>query len=277
MTRSALGANPFSPQRGDRKLAGGKRVCERNHRFADPDSPRREGSPDLLLSGRNAFPKQLRIDRFHAINLRVNNGMLNRLFSFPLLVCLLSACATGPQRHSFTDTAALVLGKTTPEECRVLFGDPKSTHADTGGEGRTETYLYIRTSNRGSRTFARALSVEFKDGALNGYFSSSSFPADRSTFSSANLAKIKWAASTKDEVLNLLGKPAGTSRCPTTLWIGSKCKRTGREIWVYEDLHPVPLLGPPLIKNAFTGSVVLLVFDEHNLVTDMTSSEFGEF
>lgn len=203
--------------------------------------------------------------------------MLIRLFSFPLLVCLLSACATGPQRHSFTDTAPLVLGKTTPEECRVLFGDPRSTRAETGGEGRIEFYRYIRTSDRGAKAFSRALYVEFKDGVLNGYFSASSFPSDRSSFSTANLAKIEWAASTKDEVLQLLGKPAGTIRCPTTLWGGSKCKRTGREIWVYEDLHPVPLLGPPRVKNAFSGSAVLIVFDEHNLVTDMTSSEFGEF
>ena len=196
---------------------------------------------------------------------------------------LLTGCATtskktASRKHSYTDIGALIIGKTTPAECRAMFGDPKSTRTETGGEGKFELYRYAQLVRGPSKGFARILLVEFKDGTLNGFAAASSFPEDRSTFPTANLPKVEFATSTKVEVQQLLGKPQGRMRCPTKLFGGaSRCKASGREMWIYEDFHPVrlPLSGGE--RRTFTGSGALIVFDDHNLVTDISSSEHADY
>jgi hypothetical protein len=193
-------------------------------------------------------------------------------------VLAFSGCATtseksSSKKHSFTDTSALVLGKTTPDECRALYGEPQAKSSQTGGDGAFELYRYTQVVRGPTKGFARALLAEFKDGVLNAYASGSSFPEDRATFSVANISKIEYATSTKDQVRSVLGKPHGILRCPTKLFGGSTaCKPSSREIWVYEDYRSVNLSAPHT-RQMFTGAVVRIVFDEHNLVTDITSSE----
>ena len=184
------------------------------------------------------------------------------------MVLWVCACATGPTHRTYTDTTGLLIGKTTPAECKAMFGEPKETANQTNGEGDVETFRYVKGTDSDAEWYARVLQLEFKDGVLNGFSTGSSFRADRSTFVVTNVAKIEFATSTKDEVRQLLGDPHGVFRCPSRM-AGGDCKFTGREIWLYADLHPVSLLrrGP---KHFFNGSVCRIVFDNHNLVIDIS-------
>ena len=151
-----------------------------------------------------------------------------------------------------------------------MYGEPKETQDQTNAEGQTETFAYVKATDSDAQWYVRALFVEFKDGVLNGFWRGSSFHSDRSTFAVTNMAKIEFATSTKDEVRELLGNPHGTMRCPSKL-VGVDCKLTGREIWFYADLHPVPLLRRG-IKRFFNGSICQIVFDKHNLVIDIAQT-----
>jgi hypothetical protein len=199
------------------------------------------------------------------------NGVLFRIFGLSLALIAFSACTTAPAHRAYTDTTGLIIGKTTPADCKAMYGEPKETKNQTNAEGQSETYVYVKATDSDAQWYARALFVEFKDGVLNGYWRGSSFHADRSTFAVTNVAKIEFATSTKDEVRQLLGNPHGTMRCPSKLAANVNCKRTGREIWMYADLHPVPLL-PRGFKHYFSGSICEIVFDNHNMVIDMAQT-----
>src|SRR5438045_4073014 len=131
---------------------------------------------------------------------------------------LLCACATVPQKRPLSDTSALVLGKTTAEECRAIFGEPKESDIQNGSSGKIEILRYLDKAERWGKESARLLIAEFKDGALNGYAFGSSFAEDKTSFAVTNIAKIEWAASAKEDVLALLGPPHGKARCPTRVW-----------------------------------------------------------
>ena len=152
-----------------------------------------------------------------------------------------------------------------------MYGEPKETRNQTNVEGQNERFIYVKATDSDAQWYARALFVEFKDGVLNGFWRGSSFRADRSTFAVTNVAKIEFATSTKDEVRQLLGNPHGMMRCPSKLAGAVDCKQTGREIWVYADLHPVPLL-PRGFKHYFSGSICEIVFDNNNFVIDLAQT-----
>jgi hypothetical protein len=204
--------------------------------------------------------------------------MLSHVLSSFLCIIALCGCATMSQKHSYSDTNSLVFGKTTPAECRAFFGDPKETDLQTNPEGKIETYRYFEKTDRWGKGVARLLAIEFRDGVLNGYAFLSSFAEDRTTFAVTNLAGVEWAASTREEVSQLLGKPQGKARCPTRLFPGlDRCKATGREIWFYANLEPVPLLTPGRLKRIFAGDICTITFDEHSLVTDISKTQATAF
>jgi hypothetical protein len=207
----------------------------------------------------------------------INFGVPIRIFSLTILCVTLGGCATAPKFRAFSDTTLLAIGKTTPEECRKIYGNPTEADIQSGPDGTFEIYRYRQKAERWGSNCSRVLAIEFKSGALNGYFFGSSYPEDRTTFAVTNIAKIEWAASTKDEVTQLLGKPSGTLRCPSHFTIGDRCKLTGREIWVYLNFEPVPLLTPGRLKPLFMGDVCTITFDERGFVTDITKVQASQF
>jgi hypothetical protein len=195
-----------------------------------------------------------------------------RLFTPLLAIVSLAACATTSKHQSYRDTAGLKIGKTTPNECRRMFGQPKETRDETSAGGSFESFRYIEFGERNAHGNARTLVVEFKEGVLNGYTSASSFPEDRSTFSITNIAKIKFGATTKDEVRQLLGKPDGMVHCPTKLFRDADSDSAGLETWIYHDLQPVALFGPRRARRVYNGSTCAIVFDVNGVVTDIAQS-----
>jgi hypothetical protein len=199
------------------------------------------------------------------------NGKVRTTASILCLVTL-CACATAPKHRSYRKTDGLTIGKTTPAECREMFGQPRETRDETSAGGAFEILRYVESADRNAHGNARTLVVEFKDGVLNGFTSASSFAEDRSTFSVTNVAKIKFAKSTKQEVEKLLGTPDGRVRCPTKLFRDRDSESDGLEAWIYHDLQPVPLFGPQRGKRLYTGATCAVVFDVNGVVTDIAQS-----
>src|SRR3954470_6351848 len=133
----------------------------------------------------------LRRRRVQEIMFALMNAVLFRMVGPLLVLVALSACATGPTHRAYTDTTGLVIGKTTPAECKAMYGEPKETQDQTNAEGESETFTFVKATDRDAQWYARALSVEFKNGVLNGFTKGSSFHADRSTFAATNVAKIE--------------------------------------------------------------------------------------
>jgi hypothetical protein len=204
------------------------------------------------------------------------NGPFIRIFTFFAVIVFFSGCATTPQHHAYSDTSALVIGKTTPAECRAIYGEPKETDVKTGATGRFEIYRYGDVAERWGKACVRILATEFKDGTLNGYAFASSFPEDHTGFSATNFTKIEWAVSTRDEVQQLLGKPNGRSLCPTMLF-AENCKLTGREIWLYANIEPYPLLAPMNTRFTFPIEVSTIIFDQYGIAMDITKKQGMHF
>jgi hypothetical protein len=207
----------------------------------------------------------------------ISNGSCLRIFTAFAALIALCACATTPQHHAYSDTSGLALGKTTVSEARSVYGEPTENDIQNGADGKVETFRYVQMAERWGKGCGRLLDLEFKDGVLNGYVFGSSFAEDKTSFAITNVAKIEWAASTKEEVAQLLGQPQGRIHCPTRLFGGSRCKITGREIWVYVNFDPVPLLTPGRVKRVLVGDICTITFDQHGLVTDISKTQGGAF
>jgi hypothetical protein len=220
--------------------------------------------------------KRLRTARFPVISFAMTLSVFTRLTSVALLLVFFSACATTPQKHALSDTPLLVLGKTTPAECRATFGEPQENDVQNGSDGKFENWRYVEKFDRWGKRFMRLLLVEFKDGVLNGYAFGSSFAEDHTTFAVTNLDKIEWAASTQDEVSQLLGKPQGKLQCPTRIF-NATCKATGQQIWVYLNFNPVRLMTPGRVKRLFVGDICTITFDNHGLVTNLKKTQAASF
>jgi hypothetical protein len=206
----------------------------------------------------------------------LTTGIFKRFVALLFPVCLISGCATTQQHRAYSDTSALVLGKTTIAECRVLYGEPKETDSQSSAGGRTEVFRYGEASERWTKMCVRLLAVEFKDGILNGFVFVSSYPEDRTSYALTNLTQVEWGVSTKDEVTELLGKPHGRFLCPTTLFDGN-CKITGREVWVFTNLQPIPILTSAGHMFSLPIDLTTITFDQHGLAMDITKKEGYHF
>jgi hypothetical protein len=198
-------------------------------------------------------------------------------FSVPFIISLLCACATTPQKHAFSDTSSLILGKTTPAECKSLFGEPKESDIKNSSNGKIEVYRYLDRAERWGKLCGRALILEFKSDVLNGYLFASSFEEDRTTFAVTNITKIEWAASAREDVAQILGKPHGKFRCPTTIIAQDRCRSPDREVWFYANFQPVPLMTPIHRKMLFAGETAAITFDEHGIVIEVNKSQAAPF
>src|SRR5437870_8737719 len=87
------------------------------------------------------------------------NPVLLRMVGSVLTLVALSACATAPAHRAYTDTTGLVLGKTTPAECKAMFGEPKEKQDQTNAEGQSEIFVFVKATDRDAQWYARALFV----------------------------------------------------------------------------------------------------------------------
>jgi outer membrane protein assembly factor BamE (lipoprotein component of BamABCDE complex) len=188
------------------------------------------------------------------------------------MLVVFCGCATTAPVWKASALESLEIGKSTRADSEKLFGAPRVTESRSDANGTFE-YLYYKTqAERGGMGRVRLLTLEFKDKVLNGYLFGSSFDGDRTGFTTANIPKVVPAGSTKEQVQELLGKPAGRFRCPTGITdMRVKCGLIEREIWLYLDLEGVPLLTPGRERSGWFGSNCEISFDEYGLVSDIST------
>lgn len=183
-------------------------------------------------------------------------------------------CATTtPFDLSAEKAEQLEIGTFKRDDCEKLFGTPGTKQTLSGPNGNYDIWIYRFVAERSGMGRMKALIVEFKEGALNGYIFLSSFEGDRSTFAKTNMAKLVFAGSTKEQVQTLLGKPAGKVRCPTEIdLLKSTCGFPDREFWMYADFNAVALLFPRRGQANWAGTVSTITFDEYGLVNNVTTA-----
>jgi outer membrane protein assembly factor BamE (lipoprotein component of BamABCDE complex) len=134
-----------------------------------------------------------------------------------LLVSASTGCGSGLKSKN---VRTLQLGQTTEKQIRGMFGKPKVVDARSDGTGRT---LMLRNDHVGGAMIAfyrladiRYLTVDLLNDRLRGYLFASTAGGDATKINKAALAALQ-AGMTRDEVLRLLGEPAGRALPGTIL------------------------------------------------------------
>ena len=134
---------------------------------------------------------------------------------------LFTGCA-GTSGTNFTQVASedsLALGRSTPEQITGNLGKPmyEGTITKNGQIINTFSYAYANTSGEAVSTGAipvRSQGFYFASGKLVGYEYTSSWKEDSTDFNTANVAQIKKGASSRNDVVRLIGKPTGKYAYP---------------------------------------------------------------
>jgi len=139
-------------------------------------------------------------------------------------LCLGAAFAvalTGCAGRNFVrpDDASLQNGKTTIAEARATYGKPYRT-GDITKNDQTVTVLSYAFATKGGTpleagvTPARAMDLAFWKGVMVSHCFASSFKDDATNFDAEKRQQIVKGKTTRAEVIDLLGKPAGYAIYP---------------------------------------------------------------
>lgn len=137
----------------------------------------------------------------------------------PLLILFL-LLVTGCAGRDFDrpQPGDIVLGKTTQAEVLQRFGTPsrKGTETINGSVVETISYAYAAggASLVGGVTPGRSQAFHFLNGVVVGTVFISSFAADSTDFDAAKANAIAKGVTTRQQVLDLMGKPAGEYMYP---------------------------------------------------------------
>ena len=187
-----------------------------------------------------------------------------------LLALFTGGCASVGQKFDSTKVQTLDLGSMHDTDFHAAFGDPHSDirNSDSDGSYEEVTYLYAHADL--SNAQARQLTLEFKDGSLNGYNYFSSFDEDKTSADPSKTSAIKRGVSTKSDVVSLLGKPHGKIKTPTKMPDFTKFNKPGvAEIWCWVAIGSVSTFG----DHSTTSNVIVISFDPSGVVTDVSSQQ----
>lgn len=190
------------------------------------------------------------------------------LFSGSLL--FLCSCYTVGNKFILPNTDELQLGKLQPTNCIALFGKPTSTQTKTLVGTSYLYYQYDDALVRALSVSERVLLLEFKDGKLNGYFLWSSFDKDKTEVNMKNLDKLEDGVGrlSKEDVLNMLGKPNAKAFCPTMIDELKENCATNSEVWGW---YMRGVSG--FDSGVFDMSQVFVWFDAFGKVSSVDASE----
>jgi len=194
------------------------------------------------------------------------------------IVCLHSGCMTAGRDFKYQNIAALELGRNRSTEYESTFGLPKAVNVKETADGKFESvsYRYLRVDSFGD-PFLRALDLEYRNGVLNAYKYFSNFEADKTTVEIEQLKQIQRGASSKSDVLRVLGKPHGMARCPShSGYFEDRCK-SGAEVWNWTALVKrsiTQMQGAQEVKSkARDMNNIFIVFDQAGVVKDLEWSQ----
>jgi hypothetical protein len=192
--------------------------------------------------------------------------------SFLLFLALfLCSCSAG-LRFNHDKVAALELRQLRSTEYVNLFDEPFRTSNTVTADGKYKHAWYysaIRDYLIGNVS-RRTLLLEFKDDELNAYLYTSSFDTDRTQIDLSKVDRIKIGASSKNDLLPLLGKPSGKALCPS-VWgeFKDKCAKAS-EVWAWMKIDKT---GSVLRIDNRGSKSLFVAFDPAGLVVDLKAIE----
>ena len=164
------------------------------------------------------------------------------------------------------ESESLVLSKTTYQEIINRFGSPYQEGTALKNEKTVKTISYAYATAGGSPLFdgvtaARAMGYYFSDNILVGYEFTSSFKEDNSYFDENKINQIKKGESTRNNVIELIGKPSG-------MYIFPLIKNNEDNALVYLYSHAKGF--------KFYQQLLVVSFDNNGLVSDVNFTSSGQ-
>lgn len=179
---------------------------------------------------------------------------------------LLSGCATTGKQEivsfNYEKVPQLTLQETTKQEAMALIGEPNVSKFRSNKDGEFELleYQYVERAGYGAGS-ERNLSLEFRNGTLNGFVYTSNFSNDATDIDPVLHKNLQIGVSTKQDALRALGKPFTQSYCPSPFLLSSWCDGAS-EVWAW---------GCDQCKSSMLESSWLVIsFDGNGVMYDMT-------
>ncbi|MFH2057629.1 MAG: hypothetical protein ABIJ59_01865 [Pseudomonadota bacterium] len=185
---------------------------------------------------------------------------------------LLNGCATVGRSFHFQNIPQLKIGEFNIEDCQEVFGKPHKVAKVINANGQYDVKQYLHASANIGTATARVLVLEFLDGKLNAYNFLSSFDEDRTLFNSENMPQIIQGKSTKNDVLQIMGKPNGMAMCPSILDDYKNRCGSGKvvEIWIWSSQRKIVTMA----RHSNQGSKTAYIsFDTNGVVLAIESAE----
>jgi len=190
---------------------------------------------------------------------------INKIGLIAVMVLLLAGCAGRDFVRPSSDT--FKLGQTTYSQVVQQMGEPRRTGEALVNEKNVKTATYVYASAGGSPsedgvTPARGLMYYFHNDILVGQEFVSSFKSDSSNFDESKISDISKGKTTREEVIQLLGRP-------TANYISPIIKQTSGEALGYAYTTT---------RKGFFGSlkffrkILRITFDDHGVVSDVEYS-----
>ncbi|WP_139167117.1 outer membrane protein assembly factor BamE [Chromobacterium sphagni] len=243
-------------------IGGEKRFCD-NRRLSGRNPLRTNmARPDTLQE-----MAYLALDTNHC-RFREEIKMKKTILTLSLLAAtMLSGCAGTNFKRP--DAGALTLGQSTAADVARVMGEPQQSGEAMKNDQTIKLARYAYASTSGAARYpgvtpARAMVFStFKD-VLVGEEFNSSFAEDATDFDEGKVSALRKGATTRSEVIALLGKPSGEAIYPI---IKSK---TGKGV-VYAYTH----VTGTVFNMKLYSKLLVVSFDERDVVSDVEYSSSG--
>ena len=190
------------------------------------------------------------------------------LIFLSMYVC---GCASVGRSFKYENIQQLQLGEFKIADYQSVFGKPKNVSNTSNKDGKFTSVRYLYAYADIGTARARLLDLEFKNDVLNGYNYLSSFDKDKTEFNTESVNQITVGKSKMVDVINILGKPHGKARCPSTLAdYKTRCEEI-TEVWSWATMEKMTTLG----KHESKTITVFISFDSDGIVSDIETTEDG--
>ena len=187
---------------------------------------------------------------------------LRRLGLVLLATGILTACSSGTD-FKRPDAATFQLGRTTENEIRERFGEPRSQATIQANDRTIKVlrYAHAEAAPYVEKVPARAMVYSFHEGTLVGFDYSSSFSSDKTDFDESLLGRIRRGETTQEQVTSLLGPPTGQFIYPSTV-VSTPDQHAYYYSYSRTDKPPLGGTLKTVVKE------LAIIFDSRGVVTD---------
>lgn len=180
----------------------------------------------------------------------------------------LYACSVG-REFVKPESESLVIGKTTYNEILERFGKPSQEGSSMINDLMVKSIVYTYATASGEALYdgvtpARAILFQFSNNLLVGHVFNSSFKADNTDFDEAKLASIKKGETSKNKVIEIMGKPNSLNVLP----------EKGKQVTTYGYTYS-HVKGSAFNLQQYQ-KMAIIAFDDNDLVSLVQFSTTGQ-